>query len=359
LLTGVRYVRVLIVALAALVASISLPPARAQGPTINNPAPDASRPDGIYTPFTNREIYQQIASDYQEIVGLTNEVLQGRPIPSGEILRVYELALHARIGNSSRPLRNFARDAERGSEFPEAASFYGSPTFLDDPVMDAIGNVAGGTGSAAGLSPAQRRQHIQKGLQRTLAHWTKHYIMQGGERMNAGLVDEAWAIYMGKEVDGRYPNSISATAVSREGNFNRPGSIDAPLRQALSRAQRAAADGDSAAYAEAANAAYSRLNAIFYLGTVRYLNEPVKSAAAGNMDNALVQMAEGMAFYWTIQPSVAMTDPAADAAIMAFFQSPPSALTAEQRDTAIAGLNRAAGALLLTTADIVTPDMLS
>ncbi|MEZ4554017.1 MAG: hypothetical protein R3B59_08920 [Dehalococcoidia bacterium] len=46
------------------------------------------------------------------------------------------------------------------------------------------------------------------------------------------------AIYVGEERDGKYPNSLAATAQSREGNFNRPGSIDTPLREALSRAQQ-------------------------------------------------------------------------------------------------------------------------
>jgi hypothetical protein len=333
-------------------------PGRAQGPTIDNPAPDASKSDGIYTPFTNREIYQLIASDYQEIVRLTNEVLQGRPIPSGEILRVYELAQYARIGTGSRPLRGFARDEARATEFPEGAAYSGSATFLDDPVIAAIGNVVGGTGSAAGFSPAQRRQLIQKGVLRIIYHWTAHYLDRGGQNLNPGLVDEAWAIYMGTEVDGRYPNSLSATAVSREGNFNRGGTIDAPLRQALSRAQRAAANRDSAAYAEASREVYSRLHAIFYLGTVRYLNEPLKSVAAGNIDNALVQLAEGLAFYHTIQPHVGLADPDADAAILAFFNTPPAELTVGMRNAALEALNRNAGALSLGPNDLVTVSML-
>jgi hypothetical protein len=185
-----------------------------------------------------------------------------------------------------------------------------------------------------------------------------HYIDRGGQNLNPGLVDEAWAIYMGKEVDGRYPNSLSATAVSREGNFNRPGSIDAPLRQAMSQAQRAAADRDATSYGVAARAVSSRLNAIFYLGTVRYLNEPLKSVAAGNQDAALAQLAEGMAFYQTIQPTVARADPAGDALLMAYFTTPPAQLTTGMRDGALAALNGTAEVLLLAPADIVTPAML-
>jgi hypothetical protein len=126
----------------------------------------------------------------------------------------------------------------------------------------------------------------------------------------------------------------------------------------MSQAQRAAANRDAAAYATAARAVSSRLHAIFYLGAVRYLNEPLKSVAAGNQDNALVQLAEGMSFYMTIHPTVAMVDPEADAVLMAYYTAAPASLTIAQRDAALAGLNRAAEALLLAPSDIVTPAML-
>src|SRR4051812_40736183 len=100
--------------------------ALAQGPTIENPAPDASPSDGIYTPFTNREIYQLIAADYQEIVALTNQVKSGAPLPADEIMNIYEEARLARIGNSARSLRDFARDPARADDFPAAAAYYGS-----------------------------------------------------------------------------------------------------------------------------------------------------------------------------------------------------------------------------------------
>jgi hypothetical protein len=338
--------------LAILAVSFLVPPASAQGPTIENPAPDASRPDGIYTPFTNREIYQLIPSDYQEIVALTNEALQGRPIPSADILRVYEESQHARVGTQSRLLRGFARDEARATEFPEAAAFFGSPTFLDDSVMEAIL----GIGSASAYTPLQRRQAIQKSVQRVVYAWAMHYVLEAGTSLNPGLVDEAWAIYMGKDVDGAYPNSISAVAVSREQNFNRPGSIDVPLRQALSRAQRAAADKDAAAYQAAAQEITSRMNAIYYLSTARYLNESLKAAQEGNLDAAGASQVEGLSYYRFIQPTVARTNPAADAALVAYFTGAPSALTAAGRDETLAALNTAVDSLLLASSDRVAPE---
>lgn len=310
-----------------------------------------SKPDGIYTPTTNREIYQAISSDYQAIVALTNQVNEGKPLPSAEILKIYEEASEARSGTSARLLGGFARDPARAQEFPDAAQFYDSPAFLDDPVVAAIN----GTGAAAQYSPAQRRQAIQKGVARIVYYWSRRYVEGAAANLNPGWVDEAWAVYMGKEVDGTYPNSISGIAVSRETNFNRPGSIDVPLRQALSRAQQAAANKDAAAYTAAANDVYSRFHTIFYLSTARYLNESLKSVQGGNPANASVQQMEGWSYYQSIQPAVAKADAAADQTIVAYFTAAPAALTVPLRDEALAALNRAASALRLTPADLVTP----
>ena len=98
--------------------------AETSGPTVS---------DGIYTPTTNREIYQNISSDYQEIVALTNLVNLGRPLPAAEIMLLYEVGMHSRIGPNSRTLRGFARDPRRGEEFPDSVAFYESATFLDSP----------------------------------------------------------------------------------------------------------------------------------------------------------------------------------------------------------------------------------
>ncbi len=350
--SGARRSRLAGYVLGIVCALTLVPSAGAQGPSIDNPAPDASKSDGIYTPFTNRELYQLIASDYQEIAALTNEVLQGRPLPSADILRIYEEAQVAKTGTSSRLMRGFAREEARVAEFPESAEFFGSPTFLDDPVIDAIF----GVGSAAGYTPLQRRQAIQKGILGIIYHWSARYVAQAGQNLNPGLVDEAWAIYMGKDVDGAYRNSLSGVAVSREQNFNRPGSIDAPLRQALSRAQRAAADKDSAAYDAAARAAYSRFNAMFYLGVARYLNESLKAVQAGNLENAGVAQVEGLTYYRFIQPTIGRANPDADATIVAYFTAAPGTLTTAGRDDALASLNTAFDALLLEPSDMVIPE---
>ena len=90
-----------------------------------------SKADGIYTPTTNREIYQLIASDVQEIALLANQVNDGKPLPSAEILKIYEESKLARAGTQTRLLRNFAREEARATEFPDEAAFFGSKTFLE------------------------------------------------------------------------------------------------------------------------------------------------------------------------------------------------------------------------------------
>jgi len=314
-------------------------------------APATSGPtksDGIYKPNTNREIYQKISTDYQEIVALTNQVNEGK-LPAAEILLLYEAGKHTRIGLQSRSLRVWAREAERSEDFPEAVAFYKNPTFLDEPLMDAIA----GARTAKDYTPAQRRQAIQRGVERIIYHWSRHYIQRGTAEMNAGFIDEAWAIYMGEEKGGKYPNSVAATAQSMEARSKRSGSVDEPLRRAMSQLQKAAADKNATACAAAASEIYSRFHAIFYLGTAYDLNEALKAAQAGNLENAKTAIADGFALYRSIQPQVAKADPDADKTIVAYYQSDPSRLSAALRDSALAALNRTASALLLKQSDLV------
>jgi hypothetical protein len=198
----------------------------------NTPA-TPSKSDGIYNPTTFRLPYQLISTDWQEIVALTNQVNEGKPLPAADILTIYEKGKNT---TSPRFMRTFARDPARTRDFPDEVAFYCSHTWLDDPVIDAIN----GTGTAARYTAAQRRQAIQKGTANILYHWSRHYIQRGVNELNNGLVDEAWAIYVGEEKDGKYPNSLRTTAESREANYNRQGQLDVPLRTAMEKLRVAA-----------------------------------------------------------------------------------------------------------------------
>ncbi len=301
-----------------------------------------TKSDGYYTATTNREIYQKISTDYQEITALTNVIKQGEPLPAAGVLLLYEVGSQTRLGNQSRTLRLFARDPRRATDFPLAADFYGSATFLDSPVSSAIS----GRGAAEDYTDAQRRQAIDKGVLRVVYHWAKFYMIIGEDRMSSRLIDEAWAVYVGEEVDGEYPNSLAATARAREANFGREGAIDVALRQA-------ADDGDAAALATATQEVYSRFNAIFYLGAVRYIGRVMDDAEAGDHGSLGTHQVEALAFYQSIQPEIANADPVADAEIMAYITAQPDQLSVQFRDRILQVLNRNASALLLNQSDLV------
>ena len=292
------------------------------GLTAETEGPTAS--DGYYTATTNREIYQKIPTDYQEIVKLTNQVNEGKPLPAAEIWLLYEAGSHTRMGNSSRTLRSFATGTAPSTYFPDSAEFYESASFLDSPISNAIR----GRGEAENYTDAQKRQAIQKGTLRILYHWAKFYMLIGQDRSSSRLIDEAWAIYVGEEVNGVYPNSVAAVAQAREGNFGRQGTIDIPLRQAMDRARQAADDMDADALETATQEVFSRFNAIFYLSTVRYIGRVYDDAQAGDRNALGIHQVEALAFYQSIQPDVAKADPSADATIMAYLTGEPSAITA-------------------------------
>ncbi|MDE2939370.1 MAG: hypothetical protein OXR67_10720 [Chloroflexota bacterium] len=309
-----------------------------------------TKSDGYYTPTTNREIYQKISTDYQEILKLTNVIKEGKPLPAAEIWLLYEAGPHTRLGPQSRTLRSFATGSTPSTYYPESAEFYGSDTFLDDPIENAVR----GRGEAAEYTDAQKRQAIGKGLLRIVYHWAKFYMIIGQDRMSSRLIDEAWAVYVGEEVNGDYPNSLSAVARSREGNFGREGTIDIPLRQAMDRARQAADAQNAEALEVATNEVYSRFNAIFYLATVRYMGRVFDDVQAGNRDALGTHQVEALAFYQSIQPDVAKANASADETIMAYLTAEPSHVTAASRNRALDALNGTASALMLESSDLVT-----
>ena len=309
-----------------------------------------TKSDGYYTATTNREIYQKISTDYQEIANLTNVIKEGKPLPAAEIWLLYEAGPHTRLGPQSRTLRSFATGAAPPTYFPESAEFYGSDTFLDDPIENAVR----GRNEAENYTDAQKRQAINKSALRILYHWAKFYMIIGQDRSSSRLIDEAWAVYVGEEVNGAYPNSVAAVAQAREGNFGRQGTIDVPLRQAMDRARQAADDMDAEALETATQEVFSRFNAIFYLSTVRYIGRVYDDVQAGNRDALGTHQVEALAFYRSIQPEVAKADPSADETIMAYLTGEPSSITVGSRDGALAALNGVATDLLLERSDLVT-----
>jgi hypothetical protein len=310
---------------------------------------------------SNVDGYLNFALDYQDIIALTNVVNEGRPLPSADILSIYESGRNFRTSSGTRSLRAFARGPAPARDFPEAAEFFRSPNFLDDSLASAIA----GIGPMGSYTPAQRRQVIQKGIARILYYHAIQEARAAEPKIQAGNieplngaphnVDEAWAIYMGAPDGNAYPRSLSGVARSREMNFNRDGSLDVPAREALQRAQQAAGAGDLNGYRAALKDFESRLNATFYVSTARYLNEALKAAQSGNAAAAGVSQAEGLSYYQAIQPLVGKADPAVDQAIVGYFRADPGSLTAARRDEVLAALNSTITELGLTERDRVAP----
>ena len=307
-----------------------------------------TKADGYYYPTTNREHYQKIPSDYQEITKLTNVIKEGEPLPAANIFLLYEVGMHTRIGVRSKTLGSFARDPERAKEYTHAFEFYESESFLDSPINNAIRL----RGEAEDYCDGQRRQAINKCILRILYHWSKPYVIGGCAALDSGDVDEGWAIYVGLDVDGDYPNSLSAPARSREANFGREGTTDIPLRQAFEQGRQAAENGDATTCDAAVQKVFSRFNAMFYLATVRYMGVVCDDVESGK-DPGTHQV-EALSFYRSIQPEVAKANAASNETIVAYLEADPDDITAASRDEAFAALNRTALGLLLTQADLVT-----
>ena len=194
---------------------------------------------------------------------------------------------------------------------------------MDDPIENAVR----GRSEAENYTDAQKRQAIDKSALRILYHWAKFYMVIGQDQSSSRLIDEVWAVYVGEEVNREYPNSLSAVAQGREGNFGWKGTIDIPLRQAMDSARQAADDGDAAALEAATNDVFLRINAIFYLSTVRYIGRVLDDAQAGNRDPLGTHQVEALAFYRSIPPDVAKANSASDQTIMAYLTAEPDRIT--------------------------------
>ena len=97
---------------------------------------------------------------------------EGQPLPAAEIWLLYEAGSHTRMGASSRTLRGLATGSTPSTYFPDSAEFYGSSSFLDAPIQNAVR----ARGEAENYTDAQRRQAINKSVLRILYHWAKFYM---------------------------------------------------------------------------------------------------------------------------------------------------------------------------------------
>lgn len=119
------------------------------------------------------------------------------------------------------------------------------------------------------LNTAAKGASHQQGLLHIMYHWSRRYIDRPAKTFNAGEVEESWAVYVGQEKEGNYPDSLAAIAQTRETDFKRAGSLDTPLRTAMPAAYKAATDKNSAAYETARQAVYFRFHTLYYLSIAK------------------------------------------------------------------------------------------
>src|SRR5436309_11301185 len=188
------------------------------GPNVSG---DASRGDDVYTPYSNVEQQAAIAVD-------AGDIMQAASQSNLDSIRgIYENGKNAR-GSS---LRSLARDEGLADEFPTEASFFGTTTFLDAPLMEAIN----GSGVAASYTPAQRRQAISAEVQRLMAYTMLHQMQIAEAKLRKGdpdpddrshnYVDRAWAFYTATTEGEKRPGSLATTAAELERAFGRDGTI--------------------------------------------------------------------------------------------------------------------------------------
>ena len=270
-------------------------------------ATGASGASEIYTPVSNVDGYFDLSLDLRDIKGL---------ITSGDwagAVAIYQYGQNSQHGDGTqRSLRSLATSESVLAMFPNGKQVYGKSQFLDADIQIGLN----GTGRAAELPDGARRQLVDKGIQTVLYAKVLQTIESARTKTAAGntddnsgaphAVDEAAALYLGTaNEEGIRAFSLSATARSRERNFGLEGKLDVPLQIEFASLQRAARDGDLAAFEAAEAKVRGNLNAIFYLATLAY----TRSTLDASISERPIPMSEGWAFYQAIRGSVAQASP--------------------------------------------------
>jgi hypothetical protein len=309
-----------------------------------------SSPGGAtrYQPVSNVDTYFQISLDMRDIRAIMSPAAQGQPVDWNAARTVYENGKN-QLNTATGALRSMASlpNESRQAMFPNGVAVYGRPNFIDAIVRDGLN----GAGRAQGVSDDARRQIVDKGMQMIAYAVAVQELEAGKTRLAAGntdnatgaphVVDEAWATVAGAADDnGALSYSLLQTAVSREANFNLQGRLREPMETAFIAALAAAQRGDIAAYDAATADARGYLNAIFYLGALRYVKQLEGAPSTAQRET---QLAEGWAFWQTIRALVAQASPGAAQTIeSAYTRNPAEAFPPSQTAAVYAALNEPA-----------------
>ncbi len=257
----------------------------------------ASGPEsyGEFSPVSDVDPHAAIGQDIAEIKELIDVAEDGGAVDWAAVLAVFE------DGGNSIKSDGSVRTLAGLVEAPE--------------VLVVVTDAIDGTGAAAGADDAVRRQVVDKGISALLRAKVLDELEAAADKLaddetdaDSGAphnVDEAWAFFTAEG------NGPATTAEKRAADFGLDGEVREAVEAALSDAQAAALDGDTAAFAEAAEEVQGALNFVYYLATYKYLET----------DGDPVTAAEGRTFFLAIAETVAGADEEAANAVTAAFDS--------------------------------------
>jgi Low iron-inducible periplasmic protein len=266
---------------------------------------------GGYQPASDVTQHARVSLD----VVAVNEALDADPVDFAAARAAYAEGGNSTSGDgAARTLRGFATERRDEPVWNDYVAFYGSPVWLDAFVSDALA----ATGDFAGAPADVRTQGVQKGVQNgVMVAWTLHELVAAREDVAAGeldpaegaahKVDEAWAFYHGEDPSG----APFATADKRGEDFGTGSAVNEAMLDQFSAARDAALAGEAGAL-DAAVAEIRRQLLITYIqAALKYSATTDQALADGDLAEARVQQAEGLAFFRVVAPLVAEAGPAA------------------------------------------------
>ncbi len=315
----------------------------ASGADIAGPQP-TQIPGAAYNVVSNVDSYFAMGLDMRDTRALLSAASEGRKVDWAAVTALYEQGKNQkRADGTIRSMASQLNDVLY-AQFPNGASVYGSPTFIDKIIRDGIA----GTGRSTGLSENARRNIVDKGLLmltygKALEELAvaKTRIAENNLDPNTGAphaVDEAYAALAGTlDGSGTRSYSVFGAATNLEIFFNLGGKVKNPMEAALTNAQKAAIAGDAAAYDKAAAEARGRLNATFYLGVLRYAKAVEVQGSAQAREGGV---AEGWTYWQSIRAIVTQANSTAAKTVEgAFAQSADKAWPASLTSSIYSALN--------------------